>query len=229
MEKTCSKCKTDKPLASFGKRSAAQDGLRSQCRECDAAYAAKNYPIKAEQNRARQAKWRAANPELAKLKLAEWRAKNPEKTRAARKAWEAANPGAVAKLNKKWNDANRWKMARRNREHYAQNREYFARANKQWHQANPEAARVIARRGRAARMGAEGSFTKADIDRLKALQGDKCPYCRKALNGKYHIDHIKPASKADPIGRRTCNCSVHHAISRRKTKCPRSLLGGWAI
>lgn len=47
--KRCSKCGTAKPLIHFAMQANAKDGLRSECRECDAQY-----------NEAAQARKRAA-------------------------------------------------------------------------------------------------------------------------------------------------------------------------
>lgn len=40
-------------------------------------------------------------------------------------------------------------------------------------------------------MGADGSYARADIDRLHRLQRGKCAGCKCVLV-KYHIDHVTP-------------------------------------
>ena len=41
MCKLCSSCKENKPLELFGNRKSSKDGLRSQCKACEKAYAEK--------------------------------------------------------------------------------------------------------------------------------------------------------------------------------------------
>jgi hypothetical protein len=36
--KLCSKCRTEKPVVEFGKRTTSRDGLQSRCKECARAY-----------------------------------------------------------------------------------------------------------------------------------------------------------------------------------------------
>ena len=43
-------------------------------------------------------------------------------------------------------------------------------------------------------VGAEGSFTKSDIEIIRAGQRDRCYYCGAAL-ADYHIDHKTPLSR----------------------------------
>ena len=59
---------------------------------------------------------------------------------------------------------------------------------------NPEAVRVYAQNRRARELNAVGSHTQIDIDAQRDRQKDKCFYCGKRLNGKYHIDHVVPLS-----------------------------------
>jgi len=47
----------------------------------------------------------------------------------------------------------------------------------------------------ARRKGAEGSYTKGDINRIRAAQKGKCAYCRQPLKGRETVDHITPLSR----------------------------------
>lgn len=192
--KRCIVCSEEKPTTDFSKQAARKDGLRRQCKACDAISRADYYQRNAEKRRAAAAEWKKKNPELAAQKLREWRKQNPEKIKAARKSWEEKNPGRVQQLNKEWHEKNR-ESALANMAVYRQEHpEYFAKKAKEWRAENQELARTITRRYKARRKGASGSFTDADIERLKVAQRGKCCYCRKPLL-KYHIDHIVPVSK----------------------------------
>lgn len=51
-----------------------------------------------------------------------------------------------------------------------------------------------AKAGRGIRRGAEGCFSKSDIDRIYKMQSGRCAECRKNLSLNYHVDHIMPLS-----------------------------------
>lgn len=47
----------------------------------------------------------------------------------------------------------------------------------------------------ARRKGAEGKYTREDVDRILKAQKYKCAGCKTDIRESYHIDHIKPISK----------------------------------
>jgi 5-methylcytosine-specific restriction endonuclease McrA len=94
-----------------------------------------------------------------------WRAANPEKQRAFCREWQRRNPEATKANFDRWRAANREKVL------------------------------IWARSCYGNRKGAIGKYTKADVDALMSSQRGKCAYCRKALRGKFHVDHIMPLSK----------------------------------
>lgn len=73
-----------------------------------------------------------------------------------------------------------------------------------WRNRNPEKAndrcgarvRAYSQRRKSAKRLAEGEFTRQDINRLIAFQGNKCASCKESLdNSGYHVDHIQPLAK----------------------------------
>lgn len=68
--------------------------------------------------------------------------------------------------------------------------------NKEWKKRNPLAVKAWQHKRRAIKAGAEGSFTKIEIEKLFFLQSGKCAICTKTIsregNGKFHMDHIQP-------------------------------------
>lgn len=52
--KVCTKCRESKPIAAFGSRKAARDGLKPHCRACEAAYQRAQYTVRAEVIRERK-------------------------------------------------------------------------------------------------------------------------------------------------------------------------------
>ena len=92
MVKTCTKCKEEKPLEFFSKKTSARDGLMSDCKACDAARCKAYRDANKEKKAASDRAWNEANKEKAAAnKKAYWEA-NKEKAAASTKAWKDANP-----------------------------------------------------------------------------------------------------------------------------------------
>jgi 5-methylcytosine-specific restriction endonuclease McrA len=66
---------------------------------------------------------------------------------------------------------------------------------KAWEAANPQKMLIIWRNKRAKRAGAEGTHTRADIERIERAQKSRCAYCRTKLGRKRHVDHIQPIAR----------------------------------
>jgi 5-methylcytosine-specific restriction endonuclease McrA len=88
-----------------------------------------------------------------------------------RKAYRKTNAVQVKATIDAWRKANR--------------KRWFAVKKAEWH------------RRRALLVGAEGTFTLADIKLIRVRQKDRCaaPHCRKALRKRGHVDHIQPLSR----------------------------------
>lgn len=86
--KQCTKCGEQKPLEAFSRRKASKDGLRSECRRCQAAYD--------NANKGRKAAYMKA-----------WCEANKEQRLAYAKAHYEANKQQKAAYMKDWNEANR--------------------------------------------------------------------------------------------------------------------------
>ena len=167
---------------------------------------------KRERHAAKYAAYKAAyteaNLERIRKADAEYRRNNPEKVKAATKRWLSANPHKQEEYTKRF----------RERRH-----------------ANPEHARMIARRHyakdieksrmngrkaaskrRALKSSSQGSFTALDIGNILGMQRNKCAICRNNLQKGFHIDHIQPLSRGGSNSRRniqllcpTCNLTKH--------------------
>jgi 5-methylcytosine-specific restriction endonuclease McrA len=48
---------------------------------------------------------------------------------------------------------------------------------------------------RARELGAEGKFTKAEIEALFEHQRGRCAYCTKSIRKGYHVDHVIPLAR----------------------------------
>jgi hypothetical protein len=80
--KKCSKCKVERPLDMFNKKSKHKDGLAYQCKICTREAAAKYRKENSEKIKESNAKYRAENSQRIKAYQKKYRAENPEKGRA---------------------------------------------------------------------------------------------------------------------------------------------------
>lgn len=99
--KTCSRCLTEKPLADFGRHSQTRDGLKSRCRECNAAEARAYSAANVEKVKASRATAYAANPEKVKARTRAYFRANRESALAARKRYRDGNPEVAKRSNRK--------------------------------------------------------------------------------------------------------------------------------
>lgn len=93
--KTCSACNKSKPVAVFSKNSRTRDGLRSYCKDCQRASAARYRANNREKIAASKAEYRERNRERVVAAAAEYRRLNRESLSAQKKEYRAANPHVV--------------------------------------------------------------------------------------------------------------------------------------
>jgi hypothetical protein len=90
--KSCSVCKTAKPLADFWKDSSKADGLCRECKVCKHAYNEKYRLANLVKHNERGRKWNAANRASVAKRLREWRKANPEKSKASKLRHKLKDP-----------------------------------------------------------------------------------------------------------------------------------------
>lgn len=141
-----------------------------------------------------------------------WRHK--EACDAAAVAWRENNRELLQGIKRRWQLKNGDKCIVANRAYYARHKERKAAEKREWRKVHPKEAAEIKKRWmqkhpemeKAIRVNkrirrrkretlALGNFTAKDLIRLKHYQKDKCYWCKTALNGKYHVDHIWPLAK----------------------------------
>ena len=131
-----------------------------------------------------------------------YRARHREVISARRRAAYLLNPEAQARnieRSSEWYSANKEAAAEVQRTFYANNREAIKTRIALYQKANPEKTRLLYRikthRRRGRLLDAGGKFTRADVDRLLALQRHRCANCGACLKASYHIDHKQPVAK----------------------------------
>jgi len=170
--KTCTKCGEAKQADEFYKRRRAKDGLRCQCKACDAAYKKGYNAEHKEENAARNKAWRDANPD----KVAAYCAEHAEEIAARSRIYRAEHADGVAAYG---------------RVYCADHADEVAARMREWRQANPEKKAAYKHRRRALQRAA----TVEDFDIVAVWERDSrtCIYCGATDN--LTIDHIKPLAK----------------------------------
>lgn len=193
-EQTCYKCHATKPVKTFPREGSSPNGRAYDCRECRNAARRNRYWANRERELEKNARWRKANPELAKelsrawyeanrdranATTRAWREANSERHQATREAWVAANPDYYAE----WNERNR-----------ESRRETF----RKYRQNNPEKNAEATRRRRARERGT----TVGPVD-LDALWTGECSLCGNEIDEELRwpdplsksVDHIIPLAR----------------------------------
>lgn len=188
--KFCSKCKIEKPVTKFGVQQKNKDGLREQCRSCRKAIAAEWYVLNREFAKARNDKWAKENKEALDEYHRRYRKENKERINKAVSAWRKRNPEKSYAYTRKWT------------------------------QAHPDLTALFARHYRARKSRAEGTHTLEDIAEIRRLQRDQCamPNCRKKLNGKGHVDHIRALVNGGTNDRRNIQLLCQPCNNRKHAK-----------
>lgn len=196
--RTCTACRSHKPLENFSRQAACKFARRPVCKVCDACKAGE---------------WRAGNPAKVKASSAAWAAANPAKAKAAQAAWRKANVAKVKQGVSNYRKANleglkakaaaryaankpglkaksdsvtpeeREQVKLRAKEDYQSNKVAIAEYKRAWRQAHLEAVRAREKASLAARMEKPGAReAQADRDQKKyqrrraAILGQKKAY-----------------------------------------------------
>ena len=96
--RACSKCKTFKPLAAFGKDKGTRDGLYSSCRECGRAQSLRYRYANLEKVQAKHREYLRANWGRTQENLKRVKERSPEKVLARSRMNNAIRKGILARL-----------------------------------------------------------------------------------------------------------------------------------
>lgn len=174
MMKTCTKCGETKPRADFNKRAAAKDGLRSQCKICD---------------RAEAAKWKSDNSARASENTRKWKQDNADKVSAYNREYHANNKEARRQHRIAWHEQNRGRHLATSKEWKRKNAERVAAYAAEWRKNNLH----LKCAQEAKRRSAKAAFPlNADQqDAIKHIYAF-AKYLSKKFNKSHHVDHIVP-------------------------------------
>jgi 5-methylcytosine-specific restriction endonuclease McrA len=174
MNKICTKCRVEQPLAAFARDAKRRDGLQPWCRGCIGVWRAANrdrllvakkadYRANSDHYKALGREWRIANAEHKKQQDREWRERNPDRKAANDRAWYEANKDRKIAYDAVWAPA-------------------YRAANL------PRAATRAAKR-RAMKFAAMPAWVNQA--ELKAVY-DQCGKMRRETGLPYEVDHIVP-------------------------------------
>lgn len=174
-----------------------QDTARNKSGECKLCVKARNAAYRAanpDKEKARKAAWRSANRERIKSYGATYHAANRATENAASATWRAENPGKQAASTAAWAKANPEKVKAARANWCANNQEKAIAASRAWHKANPDARRIYEQNRLARKRENGGTLSQGLMEKLFAQQKGKCVCCKQPLGDDYHLDHINPLS-----------------------------------
>ena len=148
----------------------------------------------------------------AAAREAAWRAANPERVREYHKAWVAANREKLRAKHKEWRDANRERVRANGQAWAKANPDKLAAKARRYYRESPDQAKAAGHRRRAKLRGVESTLTRADVAELRKLQKGLCAIC--AQKRTLTLDHIVPIARGGAHTRknaqllcRSCNAS----------------------
>lgn len=210
--KACSKCKAEKSLSDFYKKS-GRNCLNAKCKSCvlqesaerriqkhDALKAKDRERYQRERTKLLEQKkaYAAANKELIAKKNAEYRKTHGAKLSAYVRAWKAANPHKLAEY-----------------------RPAQQAATRAWRQANPEAVTLQEQRRRASKLRAIVAWNP-ELDDLVLREAASLAKQRERITGiRWSIDHVEPLQSDEVCGLHTAANLAVIPLTLNVKKCNR--------
>lgn len=171
--KRCSRCGQAKDTGEFGFHKRSSDGLRWECKACRKEW----YLQHAEELSAKQKEHYREHADEIKAKTQAYRERNPEKTAQANRSWAARNADKVKLYMVDWRKRNVGKMQVWSREYREKNADKIRARERGYYKANPQKERQKKHTRRARVRDANGQFTAAEWEALKAQHHHTCLRC----------------------------------------------------
>ena len=223
--KPCTKCGESKPRdrKHFGKCSRVKDGLRAQCRECEAADKARRRAQDPGQDRRyyeQNKDWLL--PKMNK-RARERRKERGDEVRAKFAEWRARNKEKISEYQTRYYWRNRESERERVKSYYLDNPEKRSERNKKiedWRKQNREKSRCYVRNRRALIRQSPGDHSAEDVQRQLEYQMFSCFWCGSELNGSYHVDHVIPISRGGSNGPENIVAACRQCNQEKSDKMP---------
>lgn len=180
--KQCTKCKELKPVTEFGPHPGGRDGLRSDCKTCNAA-----------KSRA----YRAAHLKESQERSRRHHASNPEETRKYMRAYYAAHREKAKEQSRVYRLAHAEKLREQYRAYHAAHREE-KRAERA---AHPEKIRERM-------LKSNYGLSLDDYDAMVVAQEGKCAICGADGGKGLFVDHDHVSGKPRALLCSKCNSAI---------------------
>lgn len=102
--KVCSVCKIEKESSEFNRCARHKDGLRGDCRSCQAKYRKIHFQLNREKQLAQSFSWKENNRERVNQYAKDWSAANPERRNANEMKRHARKVSSSLLDGDEWND-----------------------------------------------------------------------------------------------------------------------------
>jgi hypothetical protein len=196
MYKICSKCKEEKELSFFSKKTSNKDGFRSECKIC-----VKDYRKANKTKISAYAKdYRDANKVKIAAHKKNYREENKDKTSAYDKNYRKSNSLAIAAYAKCYSEANKLKITNQKKEYRKTNKTAYTLYQRSYRLTNKARLAAITAKRRAAKLQATPSWlTKEEFVQIEEMY--ECAVAFKLYTGEeYHVDHIVPLQGKNVCG-----------------------------
>jgi len=204
--KVCSKCGVEYPATTkyFRKDKAGKDGLRANCKTCEALYQQENKERIAEYRK----QYRQENKEYVAESDKQYRKENKEHIAERAKQYHKDNKEYRLEYHKQHYQENKERIAEHHNQHYQDNKEhlleyhkryrqdnkeYISERQKKYQQENPEKHAIKSQRRRAREKEFDSTLTLEQWKKIKENFNHKCAYCGKEK--KLQQEHYLPLSK----------------------------------
>lgn len=184
--KICSKCKRELTLAHFNKNKKNKDGLRGECREC-------------------QAKQKREYREKNKEKISKY---NKEYSKKYNKDYIRKNKDILNEKKRKWYEENREEILKYKIEYRENNKRKILEYNRAYSKKNRDRLLIWAQKRRTIKKKLPSELTEEEWENTKRYFDNSCAYCGRKVplsqehfiplskGGEYTVNNIIPSCKS---------------------------------
>ena len=126
------------------------------------------------------------------VRVKKWIENNREKHNQYCAKWQKNNPESLRKRVKKYTEKNANAIKQREKEKRLKDPAKYVQMARNYAKKYPDKVNAKNAERRARRRNQSGVVSTNIIEKLKELQQNKCPCCKKPLGDNYHLDHIVP-------------------------------------
>ena len=189
VNRTCTKCLSEKDISEFGVDKQKKDGVSSHCRECRKRSSNKHYAENTDYYKKRNRNFYANLSPEKKLQYRKTCNANPS-NKAYRKEWQLANKEKVSAYSRKWAA----KIPP----------EFLARKRKEYRASNPDIFAKHSVKRRSSEKAATPLWTTDDDTKKIKLIYLKRDFINEVTGIKHEVDHIYPIQ-----GKYSCGLHVY--------------------